>query len=171
MCLLSFCSCNCYYYFNSARLTYSTEKATKLHFHKQKHRDSPRYMSLKKPLNSAKKISLPPHLSKSIIHIKWYTRWFKGMWWWIQTYVVFPYAFPISLETVSLSLVQKLATKPSCQSWESAFPPIPYMERSAHTQPAALEPITLPGPLLPFLFSATPWASFCAILTLVAAVP
>ena len=32
------------------------------------------------------------------------------------TYVVLSYAFPISLETVSLNFVQKLATKPSCQS-------------------------------------------------------
>lgn len=34
----------------------------------------------------------------------------------IGTHVVFPYALPISLETVSLNLVQKLATNPSLQS-------------------------------------------------------
>lgn len=77
-----------------------------------------------------------------------------------STDVVLPYAFPISLDTVSLNFVQKLATNPSFQIRKNALPPTPYIDRKEHTQPAALDPTTLPGPLLPFLFSATPWASF-----------
>lgn len=73
-----------------------------------------------------------------------------------ETYVVLPYALPISLETVSLNLVQKLATNPSCHRCAKAGPPTPYIDSKEQTHPAALEPITLPGPLLPLLFSATP---------------
>lgn len=61
--------------------------------------------------------------------------------------------------------------KPSCQSAADAAPPILYIDRNAQTQPAAPEPMTLPGPLLPLLFSATPRASFCVIFSFVAAVP
>jgi len=56
--------------------------------------------------------------------------------------------------------VQKLATNPSCQRFLNAIPPNPKMEHKAHKHPAAPEPKTLLGPRLPFLFSATPSASF-----------
>jgi hypothetical protein len=89
----------------------------------------------------------------------------------VTKYVVLPKALPISLEIVSLSLVQKLARKPSChRNWHSG-PPTPAIVATAHTVPAMPDPHTLEGPRLPPLFSAVPSSCFVLIFTLVAPVP
>lgn len=85
--------------------------------------------------------------------------------------MVLPKALPISLEIVSLSLVQKLARKPSChRNWHSGLP-TPAIVATAHTVPAMPDPHTLEGPRLPPLFSAVPSSCFVLIFTLVAPVP
>jgi hypothetical protein len=89
----------------------------------------------------------------------------------VTKYVVLPKALPISLEIVSLSLVQKLARKPSChRNWHSG-PPTPAIVATAHTVPAMPDPHTLEGPRLPPLFSAVSSSCFVLIFTLVAPVP
>lgn len=77
-----------------------------------------------------------------------------------QTNVVLPKALPISLPIVSLSLVQKLARKPNRQRGTHAGPKTPQIVAIAHNVPAVPDPHTLPGPLLPPLFSAVPSAFF-----------
>ena len=63
--------------------------------------------------------------------------------------VVLPYAFPISLATVSESLVAKLATKPVLRVVHSA--PSPWNARAARAQAASAnpDPHTLADVLLP----------------------
>ena len=85
--------------------------------------------------------------------------------------VVLPYAFPISLATVSESLVAKLATKPVLRVVHSA--PSPWNARAARAQAAAAnpDPHTLAGVLLPSFLSYVPSAIFTFLPTFVASVP
>ena len=95
---------------------------------------------------------------------------FTGLKGGVDMYVVLPYALPTSDAVVSLSLLQKLATKPRRHS-SCATGAVPLSANSAHTKPATPLPHTLPTPRRPPRASAMPSRCFCSSLNFVTALP